>query len=844
MAREVAHTSEDNGSHQYSVDERVYARQRALTEKTLFDYYMISSCCEDEVYTPFPYYLDKSTYLAFVDAAQTIDGIVRRIISGFSNEGGNLELPLGNFPLLQEIRMLKSSVQPFFWVRFDAFQREGGGIFFSEFNYDKPCAQRETLISERFAPKNNPNEGFSRAFHENFSLICNHIPHCGRQLQCAILVLPDHEEEVHLAHLYMDMLHDLPVNFVIAGPENILVGDDGVVVFGSHVDIILRQFPVEKLHKIANAKKLLQLFDDGLVTIVNDPRAIVGQAKSLFAYLRRLAESGSTFLTHKERQTILNTLPYTILLEEANLNEVAAKRDKYVVKAVYSRYSEQVYIGKMMTDVQWTELLKKASASSESYILQEFCPIRRERVLCFDGEIYTEATAYGNFGIYLSNGKYCGLSTRWSSDYLSSDSNVFISPVGIKDRGVHFAHYLRGKAADAMWNSVNDEAAFSNGFTGGYTGNQRSFSLNPLIMDQRTFEELKNATEAVAHIFHKTAVFVKRNSELFFSLLGIPAGLKKLILKSPVEEIFLGRFDWVIDTAGNLKLLEFNAETPAGLTESAVLNGMIRNHFQEHFGNTLHLQDPNANLLTLVKQQFMNITAQYNKIKPIKTIGFVACSYEEDWYNTGTVLEALSDLPYEFVRGEITGLGVLRGGLTLCGKPVDSIYCYYPHDWLCSDSYFKGTIRALSKTYGIIPPFSIIEQSKALFALIWELRNTDFYTKAEASLIDQYLPFTSLQPDSFQDGDTCVKPYFGREGENVDFAYRISGGEEDMIFQQRIEIGRAPFDVVGHEHITESAYPVIGAFTLGTGKFGGIYTRVGARVTDKRAVYAPIFIKP
>ena len=55
-------------------------------------------------------------------------------------------------------------------------------------------------------------------------------------------------------------------------------------------------------------------------------------------------------------------------------------------------------------------------------------------MLCFDGEIYTEATAYGNFGIYLSNGKYCGLSTRWSSDYLSSDSNVFISPVGIKDR--------------------------------------------------------------------------------------------------------------------------------------------------------------------------------------------------------------------------------------------------------------------------------------------------------------------------------------------------------------------------------------------------------------------------
>jgi glutathionylspermidine synthase len=109
--------------------------------------------------------------------------------------------------------------------------------------------------------------------------------------------------------------------------------------------------------------------------------------------------------------------------------------------------------------------------------------------------------------------------------------------------------------------------------------------------------------------------------------------------------------------------------------------------------------------------------------------------------------------------------------------------------------------------------------------------------------IDRYLPFTSLQADSFEDGDTCVKPYFGREGENVDFAYRISGGEEDVIFQQRIEIGRAPFDVVGHKHIAESAYPVIGAFTLGTGQFGGIYTRVGARITDKRAVYVPTYVK-
>lgn len=805
---------------------------------------MISSCCEDEVHSPFPFYLDKGVYTAFIDAAQTLDGVVRRIVSALSEGTIDFTLPLGNFPCLEEILLLKNPVQPFFWARFDAFQREGGGIFFSEFNYDKPCAQRETLMSEQLVPKNNPNEDFSKTFYSNFASLCNSLPHDDGDLCCAILVSPSHEEEVHLAHLYMDMLQGLPVNFVIAGPENIFVDDHEVTAFGAHVDIILRQFPTENLHQIKDAARLLKLFESGLVAIVNDPRAIIGQVKSLFAVLWNLAESSSPFLTQKEKQTIRSTLPRTVLFDKKDVPQIAANREKYVLKAVYSRYSEQVYIGKMLTEEQWAEVLLKASESSAPYIVQEFCPIQKERMLYFDGETYVEACVYGNFGVYLSNGKYCGLCTRWSPDYLSRDSNVFISPIGVKERGLRFASYLRGKTADEVWNCINDEAAFSKGFTGGYTGTQRSFSLDPLILDRKAFDELKCATESMARLFYKTAVFVKHNSKVFCPLLGIPPALKRLIDNNPVEEIFLGRFDWVMDTVGNFKLLEFNAETPAGLIESGVLNGMILDNLQQHFRHPFKFQDPNSNLLELVKQQFVRILSQYGAEKTIKTIGVASCCYEEDWYNTDTVLDALGSLPYEFIRGEISSLRASRHGLTLNGTSIDAVYCYYPHDWLCFDKYFKGTIPALAKTPGIIPPFSIIEQSKALFALIWELKKTDFYTESEAALIDRYLPFTSLQAESFPDGDTCVKPYFGREGENIDFAYRISGGEEDVIFQQRIEIGQVPFRVIGDKTIMESAYPIIGAFVLGKDKFGGIYTRVGARVTDRRAIYAPTFVKP
>lgn len=836
--------SEHNAVHRYSVDERVYARQRRLTEKALFDYYMISYCCEEEVHTPFPFYLDKSVYMAFIDAAQTLDGIVRRIISSLAEGTLDFGLPLGDFPCLKDILRLKRPLQPYFWARYDAFEREGGGIFFSEFNYDKPSAQRETLMSEHFAPQNNPNEGFSQIFYHDFSALCDSIPHESRHLYCAVLVSPSHEDEIYLAHLFMDMLKGLPVDFTIAGPENIVAGDEEVTVFGRHTDIILRQYPTEKLFKIANAAQLLRLFDEGKVTIINDPRVIAGQIKSLFAVLWRLAENNHPFLSHKERQTILHTIPKTVLFEEAELEDVRENREKYVLKAVYSRYSEQVYIGKMMNGEQWDNALEKAAKGKEPYIIQEFCPIRKQRLLVYDGEAYVENCLYGNIGVYLSSsGKFSGLTTRWSPDYLSSDCSVYVSPIGVKSRGLHFANYLRGKTADEVWNCVNDEAAFSKGYTGGYTGEQRSFSLDPLILDSNSFGELKNATESISQLFHKTALFVKQNSNTFCPLLGIPTALRKLIEKSPVDELFIGRFDWVMDTVGNWKLLEFNSETPAGIIESGVLNGMILSSFRQHFGHELKLSDPNADLLRLIRQHFGQILAQYEAVKPVKTIGIVSCSYEEDWYNTDIIWNAVNDLPYEFVRGEISSLHAGKKGLTLNGRPIDVIYSYYPHDWFYYDNYFSGVIPALSKTFGIIPSFSIIEQSKAFFALVWELRKTEFYTQEEARLIDCYLPFTSLSPDSFTDGDTCVKPYFGREGENVDFAYKIFGGEEDVVFQQRIEIGRVPFHIIGNQSMEESAYPVVGAFVFGKGEFGGIYTRIGARVTDKRAVYAPVFVK-
>ena len=127
------------------------ARQE-LTEKLLFDYYLVSSARAGEVASPFPFYLDRGTFEEMRDSALVLDGLVRRLIRAYLAGDPSAGLHIESFPHLERILGLTLPLPPFYWVRFDAFIRPGSGIFFSEFNYDKPCAQREIFYNNLMDP--------------------------------------------------------------------------------------------------------------------------------------------------------------------------------------------------------------------------------------------------------------------------------------------------------------------------------------------------------------------------------------------------------------------------------------------------------------------------------------------------------------------------------------------------------------------------------------------------------------------------------------------------------------------------------------------------------------------
>jgi glutathionylspermidine synthase len=639
----------------------------------------------------------------------------------------------------------------------------------------------------------------------------------------------------------MDILKPLGYEFQIVGPNNLYVINEKVYAFEREIDVILRLYPTEFLYEVKNFEDVVELFNKGKVLIINDPRVIIAQTKSLFAYLWELVLDKDAFLSEREVSVIKNTIPFTKYFDKEYAGELYNDKDKYVIKAAFGRYSEEVYIGKMCDPKEWKEVIDYVLESDKLHIIQEFCPIKNEEVLMFGNTCYKHQSAFGNFGIYLTNGSFSGVCVRWSPDYLSYDETIWSSPVGIRAENIKICTPSLADR-ESVWQQINDEALFKWNFTGGFTADYESFTLQSLILSKEIFNELKYATEQFVEIFKKTTRLVQENVGVFGPVLGIDDKLLPLITQDFTDVLtFIGRLDWVIDTKGKLKLLEMNSETPAGLLESMFLNNLIM-----HKTNLADkYTDPNTSLGIKIKDVFKKIVSDYEKVKDIKNIGFVTNSYYEDWYNTTVLFDLVKDLPYNFVLGEVSGLCAKDNKIYLYDKPLDAMYRYYPLDWFNSDDYFRGVVDGLRfDCLSINPPKTFISQSKALFALVWELVDTDYYSENEKDVIKKYMSKTALSYEKLGITDFCMKPYFGREGEGIGFSidesiFSLEGNE--YVFQERVDIQTAQLDLYSTtSRCREVCYPLIGTYIVGD-KFEGIYTRAGGIVTNKHALFLPTF---
>ncbi|NOV74087.1 glutathionylspermidine synthase [Clostridium saccharobutylicum] len=586
-------------------------KQFKYTEDVLFDNYMVSSFGEEYVHSQIPFYFDIDTYEDMVFYSEEINRISLKILKEISGNHKRALNYFDDFPLKDKIFNLKCPISPMFWTRYDTFRDVENNIYFAEFNYDKPCGQKEIALDGKMSFKGNLNLQFiDNIIKELLKICCSYI-NSDEKINVGFLMDPCHYEELHHSYYFKHILKNTNVNIVQVGPTNLSVKDGDVYGYSSiKLPIILRLFPTEFFYEITNIEDILECFDKGNVLLINDPRIVAIQAKGFFAYLWDLVKEDSPLLSEKDKLIIKKCIPITDILELRHYDECLKNKDKYVIKSSLGRYSQEVYIGKLYKNDEWNKKIEDIVNKSKIHIIQDLINIKQEYTYVpSSNDMNVPILAYGNFGVYLMNDKVQGFLVRWSKTFLTDDSYTWMSPLGTKDFPI-FVERFDPKNRKEIWDDIVEKIEFEYDFTGSYSNINEYISLNSLIIKKNFYKEMLSISFKFCEILNKISPYIQKNMELFGPLLGIPKELYKLVSTFCTSNLCaLGRIDIAVDNDGNLKIMEFNSETPAGLVEAIGVNSIVKDKLNIKYDN------PNEKLRKNIKESFACILEEIKKRK-------------------------------------------------------------------------------------------------------------------------------------------------------------------------------------------------------------------------------------
>lgn len=247
-------------------------------------------------------------------------------------------------------------------------------------------------------------------------------------------------------------------------------------------------------------------------------------------------------------------------------------------------------------------------------------------------------------------------------------------------------------------------------------------------------------------------------SEKDLTRLRIPAHAWPLILDSwrKRQPSLYGRFDMVYDGRGPAKLLEYNADTPTSLFESAVVqwhwleNGRERGALPadaDQF-NSIH-EALIARWQVVVGAGYVYFTCMKNTPEDEGTIGYLAdCAAQAGLGVSSIFIDEIGNDGARFVD--------------LVEKPIDWLFKLYPWEWMLVEEF--GRAPAMHATRFLEPPWKSVLSNKGLLALLWEAE------PGHPNLLPAYF---ADEPGAAKLARNHVrKPIYSREGANIDMVDR------------------------------------------------------------------------
>lgn len=300
----------------------------------------------------------------------------------------------------------------------------------------------------------------------------------------------------------------------------------------------------------------------------------------------------------------------------------------------------------------------------------------------------------------------------------------------------------------------------------------------------------------------------------------IPAAFRPYIERTWNKDapMVYGRFDLAYKN-GDIKLLEFNADTPTSLCEASIVQWFW-------------LQDiaPQKDQFNSIHEKLIE-TWQYWKDFLHRDTLYFSCISEhlEDFTTTEYLRDCAIQAGFDtrFIWIEDIGWEARQQHFVdLEGNTVKNIFKLYPWEWLIQEEFGKNILLDSHAAYWIEPAWKMILSNKAILPLLWEMfPDHPFLLPAyhEPNRLRQY----------------AKKPVLSREGANISLhadsriLEQSEGdyGKEGYIYQQLFEL--PCFD---------GNYPVIGSWVVGA-KAAGIGIRESdGLITNDTARFVPHLI--
>ncbi|MEJ3404650.1 glutathionylspermidine synthase family protein [Rathayibacter sp. YIM 133350] len=348
-------------------------------------------------------------------------------------------------------------------------------------------------------------------------------------------------------------------------------------------------------------------------------------------------------------------------------------------------------------------------------------------------------------------------------------------------------------------------------------------------------ETLERATKELFDRCMDAVEHVVRSDRL--AEFGVPLLLRERVKHSWDDDdpTVYGRFDLAYDPAeGTVQMLEFNADTPTSLVESAAAQWQwlidVHGEQADQF-NSIHealveqWQHIRVTRWNLPEGSTLHLASLHDSgdgvliVEDADTVAYMAETAKQAGFTPRLIF--MEDIEYDLERNQFVDAD---------GADITHIFKLYPWEWMRQEQ-FAGFLEASRwRTQWVEPLWKMLLSNKQLLVVLWEL------FPGHPNLLPAY-----ASPEELWGVPYVSKPRLGREGANVtmfgaDGAVVASQpgeyGEEGFVFQKRA--GLTPIS---------GKTAIIGSWVVGEDPVGIDIRETSGPITGDLAEFVPHFIE-